>query len=70
MLPPLAYMMAFWRTSRLPVRIGCVAIFVFGCATLVVTTTFTIIHIVDRFQNGDAVNITCTIQPDGRQFEL
>ena len=61
-LPPLAYMATFWLGSSKWMRAANIALLVFGVATMLVTTTFTVISIVDRFEslgnNVTACNIT------------
>ena len=57
-MPPLCYMAIFWRQSSYAMRGANIALLIFGIVTLVVTTTFTVISIVHRFEQGTPANQT------------
>jgi uncharacterized membrane protein (DUF485 family) len=64
-LPPLSYLVCFWRFPSFlgtGMKVACVVMIVFGVATLVVTSVFTIISIVEAFgQVVDKSNSTCAV---------
>lgn len=55
-------MVHFKRENRISklMFIVCILLFIFGVATLVVTTTFTVIEIVHKFQSAaNGINVIC-----------
>ncbi len=61
-LPPIAYLVCFRSSISWPMRLACWALLLFGVGTLVVTTVFTVISIVQKFhETAGAANAICTI---------
>lgn len=58
-LPPIAYLRYYWSSTSKPMRVACIALAVFGVATLVVTTVFTVIAIVQKFEGVSGVVAGC-----------
>lgn len=59
-LPPAAYLKAFWKETSVVLRVACIVLFVFGIATMGVTTVFTILGIVQQAQGGGVSTLNCT----------
>ena len=61
-LPPITYGTLFWDELPVAKKVGCVTLFAFGIATVVITTTFTIIGLVqaeDGAGSTDRYSIGC-----------
>ncbi len=50
-LPPITYFFAFRSHMSMRAKIGCGLLLLFGVATLIVTTVFTLIELADKFQH-------------------
>lgn len=59
-LPPIAYLVCFWKDSHPIIKMACFVLLAFGILTMVVTTVFTVIGIVHEFQhlNNTLCNVT------------
>ncbi len=63
-LPPISYLVCFWKSPLLLgrwMKVACFAMLVFGIGTLVVTSVFTIIQIVEAFKASAIAPVNATI---------